>query len=132
MDFTPFKNHLDFLGYKTREEHNDDVHILFAESATNPNLSITKNGKRPFLLIRSNWSITKVPANMYELINRINQNAVNVSSVWHYLSDDKTPCIGVSSAYFGEYKKDIFAEFLDVFLGDVRRLPQREEMKDML
>lgn len=129
MDFTPFIEHLGYLGYKTRVEEEENVSLLFAESTTKANFNISRVGDLTFMVARSNWSMSKTPENIYEIMNTLNEKAVNVSSVWFYKSPDDKPTLGISSAYYGEYNKEIFTAFLDAFIADITRVLAREETK---
>lgn len=137
MDFSPFSEHLGYLGYKTREETFDSSVVLFADadSSTRGNFTISHIKESPYLLVRSNWGIAdaenQVPANIYEIVNLLNAKAVNISSVWYYVNSDGVPTLGISSNYFGEYDKGLFSSFIETFLADVQRVLSRKETRDL-
>ena len=132
MDFSEYKNHIEYLGYKVREQKDDKNSTIFAEANAKPNFNISKIATLPFLIVRSNWSIVQTTPNLYEIVNTLNEKAVNISSVWYYKTSENQPALGISSAYFEPYDKERFATFLDAFLADINRVLNREEAKPVL
>ncbi len=126
MDFKPFQDHLEYLGYKSRVEITDTSSVLFAEAAGKPDFNMSSINNLPFLLVRSNWRIENLLEDIDKIINSLNEKSVNISSVWHYKGSDGSPVLGISSAYFGEYDKNNFGKFIDVFLADIQRILANE------
>lgn len=122
MDFTPFADHLVYLGYTTSTKSEGEIDIMYAEALGKPDFNITKVSKAGFLLIRSNWNILNESDDLDTIINDLNGKSVNVSSVWHYDASDGSKALGISAAYFGDYDKTVFGLFLDSYLADVNRV----------
>ena len=130
MDFTPYTEHLKYRGYSTfREDKSGATEILFAEGSPQGTLTLSKLPGSNFLLIRSNWSLGTTPTNIYQIVNTLNEQAVNISSVWFYLTSDKTPALGISSVYFGDYDRERFTSVIETFFSDVTRVLGRDEVK---
>lgn len=131
MDVAPFRQHFSYLDYHIFAERPDGergMHSLHLEHAgkAGPALLLQCHNDSHFALLRTAIGIESVDQGVWDAVNEANEGSTDVSRVWLGCLDEGTPFVGFAAAYLGQYDKATFADLVDKFLRDVRRVTKDE------
>lgn len=114
-------NHLSFLGYKTTIEKakiGGEKDIVLATHDQRNNVvifSLTPD----MLLLKINLTTNKKwDKNMSDFINNANKS-FNCARVYYDTTDERLAILRFEAVYTGQYSKEVFGHFFDLFNNDV-------------
>ena len=122
------KAHLEFLGYACEfVEGNPKQVTLICKHTNKPNL-ILNSGNKNFVFLNSGWNGLKEinSIEQFKHLNKLN-GGTTVSTM--VLNDDGD--LNFYCSYTGDYHKNRFGEFLDVFLNDINKSMKDENFQKL-
>lgn len=116
-------NHLEFLGYKIEKiepKKEGDKELVIATHAKNNNMVIFEM-LPSFIMFRVNLTSERKPSTeMDTFLNDANKK-FDVAKVF-YDNEDDNAVLRFEAIYIGEYSKEIFGQFYDMFEKDQKRI----------
>ncbi len=114
--------HLEFLGYEVEQ----------TPSEGNPHQFIARHASRPYLLVNPIRNVGLSVVSLYTLnAEKVNKNRLKALEIINKASYNAVICafsipenavnFACATTYVGEYNKKQFADFLELFEGDINR-----------
>lgn len=123
--------HLEFLGYKltkTEFEKKDGSYFYIADEPDTYMILLLKSTDLSVILRSSIRIDKKYSSDIDKFINKAN-SIFDVARIYSEVDSDGL-ILRFDSLYFGEYRKDLFAEFIKFFIKDQRKIGiLNDEMK---
>lgn len=131
IELKQMADHLEFLGYQIKRiELDNGKELVTAVHPTNNNFMFF-DLMTGFTLFRVNLSTEKrYEAEMDKAINRVNQD-LGLSKIYYEMEDDIV-VLRIEAVYVGEYKKERFGSFYELFENDQKRIFQLDASKVFL
>lgn len=127
---TQILNHLEFFGYTTESiepKNKKEKQIFIARHAVKNNLVFFELAPS-FLMFRVNLTTErKHHAAMDVAMNEINK-VLTISKIYYEIETDKAT-LRIEAVYIGEYIKERFGVFLDLFINDQNKMYESEHFK---
>lgn len=126
-------NHLEFLGFTTEkiEPATDEQRLLFVARHYKRNTMSFSEMVPNFILFRIRIILEKGPSKEIDkLMNDINRMFA-ISRVFTDVDEGKV-MITAETVYEGEYVKNLFSQFMDLFESDMQLLYEHQDYKNII
>jgi len=112
-------NHLEFLGYRIDKKVPGDKKPYFIAYHSTRNNLVVIQYEPNFIYFRTNLTSVKPPSsNMDAFVNKAN-HSFSVSRFYYDKNEkEKGTILRFSAMYIGEYSKEIFGKFIDMYKRD--------------